>query len=238
MEKYKLQKIPRRFELSATEETTVMYLYGYVTSVDYWNDGDVIATADVLAALKKVTTPNLDIHINSFGGSAFDGIAIHNLLKQHSAKVTAYIDGIAASAASIIALGASEVVMPENAMMMIHCASTIAWGNAKELRKEADDLEKIDEAVRTSYMSKFNGTEKQLITLLENETWLTAKDALKVGLCDEILTTEPTPEPAPAPDNMAEVTKALGIKPTNHKLPITLNANKVMAAFLNGLNGE
>ena len=118
------------FRLEADQESdeAVMYLYGYVVEDRPWwdegNGSDFITDKEVREALAETKAARLRVHINSFGGSAFTGVAISNLLKNHGAYVTAHIDGIAASAASVIAMGADRIVMPSNAMMMLHCAST------------------------------------------------------------------------------------------------------------------
>lgn len=201
--KMEFPRIQKRFELSASPDNpdvTVVHLYGFVTDTQYWEDDEVIATKEVREKLLSIKTPEIHLHINSFGGYVFDGIAIYNLLKAHSAKVTAFVDGIAASAASVIVMAADKIVMPANTMLMIHCAHTIAWGNAAQLHKEAEALEKIDAAVRASYQSRFMGTEAELIALLESEAWLTAPEAKALGLCDEVIDETPPPEENPPPD--------------------------------------
>ena len=88
----------------------------------------------------------INIYINSRGGSVFEGTAIYNQLRRHPAHKTVYVDGFACSIASVIAMAGDEVVMPRNALMMVHNAMMGVWGNAAELRKAADDLDKINEA--------------------------------------------------------------------------------------------
>lgn len=131
------------------------------------------------------------IHLNSPGGSTFEGVAIYNALKDHPGKVTVQIDGIAASAASIFAMGADVIRARPTSMMMIHRGWTIAIGNAKELRQTADILQKVDEASDKAYLSRFNGKSEELDQMLEDETFLTAEDAFAVGLVDEIMDKEP-----------------------------------------------
>jgi ATP-dependent protease ClpP protease subunit len=191
-------KITKRFELSVSQEkpnVTVVYMYGYVTDEHWFRDEEVIYTKEVREKLQSITTPEIELHINSPGGNAFDGIAIHNLLKQHSAKVTAYVDGWAASAASVILMAADKIIMPANTMLMIHGAWTFACGNAAELRNKATMLEKLDSAVRASYQSRFVGTEDELSALLETDTWLTAEEAKALGLCDEVYDAAPDAPP-------------------------------------------
>ncbi len=100
--------------------------------------------------------------------------------------MTVYVDGLAASIASVIAMAGDTVVMPRNAMMMIHNPWTIGWGNANDFRRIADDLDKIRESIIAAYQEKSNIEREKLIELLDAETWLTAEEALEYGLIDEI----------------------------------------------------
>ncbi|HLQ74941.1 MAG TPA: head maturation protease, ClpP-related [Alloiococcus sp.] len=154
-------------------------IYGYI---GYWDT----SANYVLQKIENADADEIHVHINSGGGSAFDGIAICNILKNHKAKVIAHIDGWAASAASIIAMGADEVIMPSNTMMMIHQASTFAYGNADEFEKIVIDLRKIDTAVKASYENRFVGSADELEKLLNDETWLTADEAQTLGFADTI----------------------------------------------------
>lgn len=136
--------------------------------------------------IQDVKAEKIHVHINSGGGSAFDGVAICNQLKQHSAEIIVHIDGWAASAASVIAMAGDKIIMPCNTMMMIHQASTIEYGNADLFEKTARDLRKIDSALAASYKKRFVGTDEELKQLLKDETWLTAEEAVALGLADEI----------------------------------------------------
>ncbi|MED2792109.1 MULTISPECIES: head maturation protease, ClpP-related [Bacillus cereus group] len=136
--------------------------------------------------IQDVKAEKIHVHINSGGGSAFDGVAICNQLKQHNAEIIVHIDGWAASAASVIAMAGDKIIMPSNTMMMIHQASTIEYGNADLFEKTARDLRKIDSALAASYKKRFVGTDEELKQLLKDETWLTAEEAVALGLADEI----------------------------------------------------
>ena len=131
----------------------------------------------------------INLFVNSCGGDVVEGMGIRNQLKRHKAKVTGIVDGIGASAASFILTGCDEVKMYSNSMQMIHNMWTFAIGNSKELRKVADDMDKMMEGNRMAYLEKSNGklTEEKLIELLEAETWLTAEECFEYGLCDEII---------------------------------------------------
>lgn len=161
---------------------------GEITSSE-WRDSDTSAAGfrNDLKALGDIDVINL--HINSPGGEVFEGIAIYNMLKQHKAYINVYVDGLAASIASVIAMAGDTVYMPENSMLMLHNPSTIVFGNADDLRKEADDLDKITQSVLTSYLDKAGDKleEEQLSEILDNETWLSASEALDFGLADEVL---------------------------------------------------
>ncbi|WP_421921600.1 ClpP-like prohead protease/major capsid protein fusion protein [Marinobacter salarius] len=127
----------------------------------------------------------IDLRINSPGGSVFDGNAIFNQLKQHPAKVTAYIDGLAASMASVVAMAADHVVMPGNALMMIHNPWTVAIGNAEELRKNADLLDTIKKTLLKAY-GRSMMTDEEISEMMDAETWLTGADAVEMGFADEL----------------------------------------------------
>lgn len=171
----------------SVEGTAEIYLYGDVESDGWWSDSETSAKSfkDRLEELKDITQINL--HINSLGGDVIEGIAIFNLLKQHPAKINVYIDGFACSIASVIAMAGDTVCMPKNTMMMIHNCWSHVVGNAKEMRKTADDLEKIMETSIESYLSKINISREELVELLDNETWLTAEECYQKGFADELL---------------------------------------------------
>src|SRR5690606_28493465 len=122
------------------------------------------------------------------GGSVFEGVAIHNMLKRHKAKINVYVDALAASIASVIAMAGDTIFMPKNAMMMIHNPWTVAMGNSKELRKVADDLDRISVSAIETYLQKAGDKleEEKLKQMLDDETWLSADDAYQYGLCDVV----------------------------------------------------
>lgn len=167
-----------------------IHIYGDIVSDD-WRWGEetsAISFRDALNSMGDVQA--IDVRINSGGGDVFEATAIYNMLKRHKASVEVHIDGLAASAASVIAMAGDKVTMPKNAMLMIHNAWTFAIGNHMDLRKQADDLEKInDSAVKQSYLSKNPEIEaEELSRLMDEETWLTADEALTLGLIDEVTT--------------------------------------------------
>lgn len=127
------------------------------------------------------------VSINSPGGDLFDGFAIHNALVRLGDRCTARIDGVAASSASVIACGASQVVIASNAMMMIHNPSTFAYGTSEELRKTADMMDKARDGILASYRRKAPSLDDaELVQMLDAETWLTAEEAVALGFADVI----------------------------------------------------
>ena len=183
---------------SATPNALDMYIYGDVEGDGYdWWEGEVIESEtsarhfrDELAKYDDIT--QINIYINSYGGSVFEGTAIYSQLKRHQAYKTVYVDGFACSIASVIAMAGDKVVMPSNTMMMIHNVMQGAFGNSEELRKAADNLDVICEGNRQAYIQKANGkiSEESLIELLKTDTWLTAKQCLEYGFADELLEKE------------------------------------------------
>ena len=164
-------------------EVATIRLYG---PIDSWGGYWGISAKDVggvLDALPESVT-QIILRINSPGGHVFEGISIKTLLRAHKAKVTAVVDGLAASAASVIATGADETVMSPGTQMMIHCTSTIVWGNAAAMRKEAAVLEGLDRSLAEIYTAKAG--DKDWAELLEAETWLTAAEAVDLGLADRV----------------------------------------------------
>ncbi len=126
---------------------------------------------DFLNQLDGVT--KINVHINSGGGSVFGGIAIYNILKRYNAEITVYVEGLAASIASVIAMAGDRIIIPKNAQMMIHKPSSIAWGNADDMRKEADILDGCQKVILNTYMqhTKEGVTPEQINALIDAETW-------------------------------------------------------------------
>jgi ATP-dependent Clp protease protease subunit len=137
-----------------------------------------------LNKLGKVDIINL--HINSPGGSVFDGVAIYNSLKSHPARVEVDVDSVAASIASLIAMAGDEIRMASNAMMMIHDPMGVAIGGADEMRKTADLLDQIKDVIAGTYTRRTKKNEAEVKALMAEETWMTADDAVDMGFADLI----------------------------------------------------
>ena len=142
-----------------------------------------------LEAMGDVQT--IDVYINSYGGEVAEGLAIYNALRRHKAKVITHCEGMACSIASVIFMAGDERIMNEASLLMIHNAWTIAEGDSKALRKQADDLEKITQASVEAYKSRSTLDEKQIRKMMDAETWLMPDEAIEYGFATAI---EHTPE--------------------------------------------
>jgi len=180
-----LASVAHQFKAEATESTDSMELtiYGDIGE-SWWSDST--SAKDVEEALKGLTANQITVRLNSPGGDVFDGIAIYNQLKNHSAKVIVHVDGLAASAASLIAMAADELIMNTGSMLMIHEASTWTWGTKHDVRKTLNALEGIDKSIADIYMTRFQGERSEIDTMISNETWFTASEAVEVGLADKV----------------------------------------------------
>ena len=214
---------------SASQDTLDMYIYGdvMVDGYDYWTweyvESETSAEYFRQELAKYPDIKQINIYIASYGGSVNEGTAIYNQLKRHPAQKTVYVDSWACSIASVIAMAGDKVIMPPNTMMMIHNIWMPVNGNAKELRKAADDLDIMMEANRQVYLSKANGkiTDEKLIELLDNETWLTAQQCLDYGFADEI---------AGADADLTDAKQML--QKVNQSMNQKLSYNKAVAAQL------
>lgn len=159
-------------------------MYGPIDSWGGWWGISAKDVGQVLDALSADVT-QIILRINSPGGEVFEGVSILNMLRAHKAKVTAVVDGLAASAASVIAAGCDETVMSPGTQMMIHSPWTITWGNATELRKVADRLDGVESSIVEIYVGKA-GDDHDWTALLAEETWLTAANTVELGLADRV----------------------------------------------------
>ncbi len=166
------------------DKNVELMLYGDIAE-SFW--GDTISAKEVTEYLADLDVENINVYINSNGGVVDTAIAINNALRRHKAKVTVNIDGIAASAATLITCAGDTVRMPKNALFMIHNPSTIAMGDSEEMRKKADVLEKYKNSITETYLQKVNIDKEKLSELMDNESWLSAEEALEYGFIDEII---------------------------------------------------
>jgi ATP-dependent protease ClpP protease subunit len=169
---------PIKADVSIAENK--LYLYG--TIGDNW---DGVTLDDVKNTVEELDKSKVTVYINSYGGDAAEGVAIRNFLKETFGKIDVVIDGIAASAASVIATCGDTLFMPTGTTYMIHNPWTIVLGDREELLKGVNALESLETSYRNIYMERFTGTEDELIELMDNESWLTADEAEKLGFATQ-----------------------------------------------------
>ena len=167
----------------AGSDTATIHIYEEIG--ENWF-GEGITAKNFCQELAALKVSNIELRINSPGGSVFDGQAIYNALKRHPANVTTYIDGVAASIASVIALSGDKIVMAGNSLFMIHNPWGFAQGDSVELRKYADLLDKVRETIVNVYKEKCGLSEEEIIAAMDAETWMTAEEAQAFGFVDEI----------------------------------------------------
>jgi ATP-dependent Clp endopeptidase proteolytic subunit ClpP len=163
----------------AGEKTAEISIYD---EIGFWG----VTAKDFITDLKKIDASEITLFINSPGGSVFDGLAIYNAIRQHPANVTVKVMGVAASAASFIAMAGDKIVMPENTFMMVHNPMGGVFGNADEMREWADTLDKIAASLIAIYVARTGKTEDEVKALLNAETWMTAKEAVDLGFADTV----------------------------------------------------
>lgn len=160
-----------------------------VIGEDYWAGGGVTVSR-IDAALRKIGNREVTVFINSPGGDVFEGIAIYNRLREHPANVTVKIMGLAASAASIIAMAGDRIEIGTASFLMIHNAWVVAAGNRHDMREVADYLEPFDAALASVYEERSGGDRAEIVAMMDAETWLNGSQAIEKGLADALLTAD------------------------------------------------
>lgn len=222
-----------------TDESADLCFFGDINSESlgewqkyYPEDKAPSDVKDFLDQLENVS--KINVHINSGGGSVFGGIAIYNMLKRFGAEITVYVEGLAASIASVIAMAGDKIVIPANAQMMIHKPSSIAWGNADEMRKEADILDGCQKVILNTYMQhvKEGITEDTINDLINAETW---KNGAEWQEYFDIEVSESSQAVAAASDFYDAYKHTPGNLPTKQETDEKLTAEKIAAAVISAI---
>jgi len=203
----KLKNVPFQFSNETKNGKHILTLSGNIRK-KYWRDDDVINAKDVREALDDVTD-DIVIKLNSPGGDVFEGIEIYNYLKGHSSNVTVEVTGLAASAATFVVAGADKVIMNVGTSLMIHEASTFAFGNKKDVQKTLNALETIDDSILSIYENKTGQSKEQLTEWLDEEKWFTADEAVEYGFADTVA--KGTKETSTTEDLAAMIQNAVAI---------------------------
>lgn len=173
---------------NADAASAEIYLYGIIGAGGWFDDGSAISANSFIKDLKALgPVKNIDVRINSEGGDVFDGKAIYFALQRNPAKVTVHVDGLAASAASFIAMAGDKIEMAEGAFMMIHNAWSMAMGNASDMRKSADLLDAVDGTLVDVYAARTGCPAADVKQMMADETWMNGKEALAKGFADYVV---------------------------------------------------
>jgi ATP-dependent Clp protease protease subunit len=172
-----------------------------------------VAPEPFVQALRKITAKTIHLRINSPGGSVFAARAMEQALREHPAQVVVHVDGVAASAASVIAMAGDQIIMGSGAMMMIHNGWSFAIGNAAEMRKTADLLDKVDGTLVQTYAARTRQQAQQVSDWMAAETWFTADEAVANGFADKVAAAPEPKAAAPATWNLEAYTHAPAAQP-------------------------
>lgn len=166
------------------EEGRILYFDGYIAQ-DSWFDDDI--TPKQFKSELTNSEGDIVVWLNSPGGDVFAASQIYNMLKEYNGKVTVKIDGIAASAASVIAMAGSEILMSPVAMMMIHNPATVIYGEASDLQSGIDMLSEVKESIINAYEQKTSLPRNKISKMMDAETWFSAQKAVELGFADKVL---------------------------------------------------
>jgi ATP-dependent Clp protease, protease subunit len=167
-----------RIQNAASDDATI-YLYDQIA----WF---AVSADQFVKDLAKVSASTIHLHVNSPGGDVFDGIAMYNALLRHPARIVTHVDGLAASAASVVALAGDEIRIAQGGFVMIHNAWGGVIGNAGEMRKTADVLDQIDGSLASLYAGRMAIDKDEAKALMDAETWFSAEDAVAKGFADVV----------------------------------------------------
>lgn len=209
------------FKNSDTGEAELIF-NGPISDETWW--GDEITPAMFRDELSKVKG-DLTVWLNSPGGDCFSASQIYTMLRNHDGKVTVKIDGIAASAASVVAMAGDETLISPTGMIMIHNPMTFAWGNKSDMEKAITVLEEVKESIINAYVRKTNLSRAKISRLMDEETWMNAEKALQLGFVDGILFTDNKAENPPAPEEEPDDTEKEPEKPENIQ-PMTFSVSR------------
>lgn len=191
MNKEMLNRITPVIKNEVTDSEHILTLSGVVAKDSIFDyDGDLINMKTISDSLESIGNRKLLIKLNSYGGDAFEGIEIYNYLKSLKNKVVVEVTSIAASAASIIAMGADEIRMSNGSQLMIHEASTFAVGTKSEMQKTLNALKSMDNSIVDIYHERTGLDKTEILQLMEEETWFTSEEAVKYKFADNVITTK------------------------------------------------
>jgi ATP-dependent Clp endopeptidase proteolytic subunit ClpP len=196
------------FQIKAKSATKAEIIIYEQIGASFWDGG--ISAKQFSEEMKKIeaSVTEITVRINSPGGDVFDGVAIYNRLKQHKAKKIIYVDGLAASIASVIALAGDEIIMSEGSLFMIHLPWTWAMGNRKDIENTLDRLAIVEDQIVNIYAKKTGMSRDEIKQKLEAETWMDADESIELGFADKKSEEESLPIAASVFDKSKWINKA------------------------------
>ena len=181
------------YQITTSGRTADINIYGDITGdaelINAWLDADTgaVSARGIVQEISDLDVDTINVYINSYGGEVAEALAIYSALKRHSASVHTFCDGFACSAATIIFCAGDVRTMGSIALMMIHnCMSYLGYANSNEMRKAAEDNDKINQSSINAYMSVVNISEEEVRRMMDNATWLTAQECLEYGFATEV----------------------------------------------------
>ena len=215
-----------------TSETELLF-NGPISEDTWW--GDEVTPALFRDELAKVSG-NLTVWLNSPGGDVFAASQIYSMLKNHKGKVTVKIDGIAASAASVVAMAGDETLIAPTALMMIHDPSTCAMGNKADMEKAIILLDEVKESIINAYETKSHLSRNKIAKLMSDETWLNAKKAHEMGFVDGILFADK--KSVPEKENESDKKEPAEEEKEDTLTAMTYSKSKNLSAFLSKVSAS
>ena len=181
------------YQITTSGRTADINIYGDITGdaelINAWLDADTgaVSARGIVQEISDLDVDTINVYINSYGGEVAEALAIYSALKRHSASVHTFCDGFACSAATIIFCAGDVRTMGSIALLMIHnCMSYLGYANSNEMRKAAEDNDKINQSSINAYMSVVNISEEEIRRMMDNATWLTAQECLEYGFATEV----------------------------------------------------
>ncbi len=181
----KLAATPRKwFNIDTAGDIPEIMIYDQI-GLDWWGDG--VSARDFRDEFNKLDADEINLHINSPGGMIYEGLAIYTTIVSHKATVNGFVDGMAASIASVILMATDKIIMPESSDLMIHDPWSIVIGGADDMRAEAKELDRLKDQIVKIYSDRSNIDSGELNKLMKKETWISGQEALDMGFADEVI---------------------------------------------------
>lgn len=216
--------------LKVNEKTREMFVYGQIGPADW----GFIGADSMVEALATLGDGPVSVRINSPGGSVDEAVAAVENLRRHSGEVKVSVDALAASAATLFLVSGFKVTAAPRAMVMIHQPHTIAIGDAANMRKTADLLDKYSETLVDAYAAKMDATREEILAMVAAETWFTAKEALAIGLVDGITDVPDAPKAMATASMFRHAPQEL-FDPAKPATPVEQRFPKLVAAKLRAI---